>query len=737
MPAISAIFLVASLALAVLIGPQIRPWTWGPAMLALGISLAAAVPSFWNKQKVNGDFGLVALGIIVASWFVWRAWSSPVVELGQADLLLLAGAVGAFISIRGIEGNALAERILIWGVALLLLANVIAIGKQVVDPSFSPIFRARASEFPSGFYAHYNEAANYLIASSLLVAAAALFGNHSKPTRIVWGVVAIAGLTAVYFTHSRGGILGAAVGSGVFMIAALVMAKRTEARWFAPALIAIPVLGLLIGGFIYLGWEEAQAARNIVPGDNFITRLLDSDCRLYFLGFAVSCIALHPLMGGGSRSFSWECLPFADFKSLGYIAANKPEQVHNELLQAATDYGLIGAGLLICLLVALVIVVVVRILLADRSQDSGSTDAWRIGGLAALAGMFVQSSFSFVFHLIPGVILLGICLGQMARSPVIRDRTTPRLGSKILLSLAAITSILWLIPRGWNGTRVTHILWPSYFSKTTSSSPESKVAALTDAIAVWPVSEFYSERAKLLHTAAASQSGGEAEETTQKAIQDYQKAGNLHPYDPAIQVNLANLLSKEAKNTEAEEAYDRAIRLQGGMETAFQARYFLATHLLGKAQRQFTTEDPAPTLATLEIASQQMERSVNYVSASMPDLQAARVAVHENLGAAREANGDYPGAVQAYDFASTLPTGSKAHYRTGLLLGKRADAAWRDRKPSEALTDFIEAKRRIGMASELPGNFTPSQRLEYSNYLDRSIEYLKGAKVVPTPTQPK
>ena len=389
------------------------------------------------------------------------------------------------------------------------------------------------------------------------------------------------------------------------------------------------------------------------------------------------------------------------------------------------------------MLVALVIVVVVRILLADRSQDSGSTDAWRVGGLAALSGMFVQSSFSFVFHLIPGVILLGICLGQMARSPVRRDRSTLGLGSKILLSLAAVTSILWLIPRGWNGTRVTQILWPSYFSKTTTSSPESKVAALTDALAVWPVSEFYSERAKLLHTAAASQSGDEAEETTQKAIQDYQKAGNLHSYDPAIQVNLANLLSQKRRDPEAEAAYDRAIQLQGGMETAFQARYFLATHLLGKAQRQFTTEDPAPTLATLEVASQQMERSMNYLSASMPDIQTARVAVHENLGAAREANGDYPGAVQAYDFASTLPTGSKAHYRAGLLLGKQADFAWRDRRPSEALTDFIEAKRRIGIASELPANVTPSQRLEYLAYLDRSIDYLKGAKVLPKPAQPK
>ena len=128
-----------------------------------------------------------------------------------------------------------------------------------------------------------------------------------------------------------------------------------------------------------------------------------------------------------------------------------------------------------------------------------------------------------------------------------------------------------------------------------------------------------------------------------------------------------------------------------------------------------------------------MERSVKDMRWAAPNIYDARVAIHENLGAAREASGDYLGAGQAYDFASTLIAGSKAHYRAGLLLGKQADAAWRDRRPSEALRDFIEAKRRIGMASELPADVTPNQRVEYLAYLDRSIDYLKGAKVEPLP----
>ena len=238
-------------------------------------------------------------------------------------------------------------------------------------------------------------------------------------------------------------------------------------------------------------------------------------------------------------------------------------------------------------------------------------------------------------------------------------------------------------------------------------------------------------------TAAATPAGriteDATEDATQNAIQDYESAGNLHSYDPGIQVNLANLLSKNQRDFDAEASYHRAIQLQGGMEPAFQARYFLATHLLGKAQRQFTAQDPSPALTTLELAAQQMEQSVKDMRWAAPNIYDARVAIHENLGAAREASGDYLGAGQAYDFASTLIAGSKAHYRAGLLLGKQADAAWRDRRPSEALRDFIEAKRRIGMASELPADVTPNQRVEYLAYLDRSIDYLKGAKVEPLP----
>ena len=730
MPIVSSIFFVAALVLAVVIGPQTRAWSWGPALLALGISVSAALPVFWRKDRPPLGVVLCAFCALVAAWFGWRAWASPVPELGLADLLLLAGCVGTFLSIRAIEGNAVAERILIWGIALLLLANIGVVAKQVLEPGYTPVFRSRAGDFPSGFFAHYNEAANYLIASSLLVAAAAWFGRHATATRVLFGLIAIAGLAAVYFTRSRGGILGAAIGSGVFVAIAMAIGKRRQARWFGLALIAIPIAGFAIAAFVFNGWHDAQ---NLRQAGSDVWALLDNNCRLYYLGVALSCISLHPLFGGGSRSFSWENFKFANATLQGDMATHQAEQVHNELLQAATDYGIIGAGLLIGLVGSLVVISVVRILVPKDSKGFQAGDAWRLGGMAALAGMFVQSCFSFVFHLFPGVLLLGICLGQLSCGVSMPRPRPVQIGARGILSAAGLACIALTFLWGWKGTQVTRILWPSYFSKGPVISSELKVKALSDAVQVWPHATFHLEQATLIQAAAAADPSAASPETLDRAIHTYEKAGQLNRFDPTPAVNRANLLSFLRRDREAEAAFNLAIRLQGGMEPAFRAHFSFARHLTSVGRRQ---SDPVAAKAIQEVAAQQMEQAVKQMHWVIQDMQAPRVAVHENLGLARERCGDVQAALQAYDFAAALQKGSKAHYHAGALIGRMASKIWAQNRPAEAYGYFIESKRRIGLAKELPQNVTAAQRAEFLAYVDRGIQLMKTARIKAVPYPP-
>ncbi len=733
MPVFTSIFFVVALVMAVTVGAQTRSWTWGPAMLSLGIATLSALPSFWKKDQKFGDLWMIALGGLVATWYAWRAWASPVHELGQADLLLLAGTVATYLCIRAIKDHTIAEAILIWGIVLLLLANIVVAGKQLYIVGYAPIFQNHTdSRWVTGFYSHYNEAANYFIASSMMVLAAGLFSKNHFTIRILWTLIALAGLICVWFTHSRGGILGMALALCVFMAAALVIWKRNNSRWFAPVLIAIPILGLGIGFYLISGWQNSQEVRHSGSG---IEQLFDNNARLYFLGFALSCIGLHPFIGGGSRSFSWESFRFVDAKAQGDIVTHKPEQVHNEFLQAATDYGLIGAGLLIILLGALTTVLIIKLFLDDRPNDrNASDDVWRVGALAALAGMLVQSSFSFVFHLFPGILLLGICLGQMAIAS--RGKQNPRrlISSKTILSLAAVGCAILLIPWGWKGTRVTQTLWPVYFGDQNTISAEMKIDQLSSAIVLWPLSDFYQKRAmNFLALAELESSPTTAIEAKENAISDYQAASRLHPFDPGFLINRANVLSSLKRDIEAEADYAKGIRLQGGMEPAFRGHLYSAIHYLKKGIELLKNKETSQSVTSLEIAAAQIETACEMTHWVMPDMRDVRITIHETLGAAREASGDFQGALKSYDFASSFDYGNRAHYRAGTLLGRMANTAWKARRPEEALALFLKAKYRVSITREFPSGVSQIQRVEYLAYLDQTIAFLQAAKVTPLP----
>lgn len=728
MPAITSVFLILALVLAVLIGPQTRPWTWGPAMICLGLAALPAIPTFWKRGKAPADFSTLALGALVIGWFGWRAADSPVAELAKADLLLAGGVLASFVAVRSIAGNVTAERILHWGIALLLLANLAVIAMQLADRDFTPVFRARATgRAITGFLTHYNEAANYLIASAAMVGACAFFSSHRTPTRILWGLLAAAALAGVWLTHSRGGILGVAIACGVFAAVLLILGKKRNAKWFVPMLIGLPVIGIGLVAFIFLGWMESQNLRRAGTG---ITELMDNISRLYLLGIAFSSIRLHLMAGGGSQSFSWECFRFIEAKDQGDLI-HRPEFVHNELIQAATDYGLIGAGLLLGLLLTLVVAALLRTLFEPSGKSPDTGDCWRLAGMAALAGMMVQSSFSFVFHLMPGAILLGISLGMLSRSlPQLHGAKTT--GVKVILTLAAAACALLLLPAGWKGFLTTRALWKTQFSKNPNTSAEARIDALTDAIRIWPHSTFFQERAVLHQELSVSKDAALYPDAAQRSLDDYQNASLLHPFEPGHVVNRANVLSELRRDEEAEQWYAKAIHLQGGMEPGFRAHFCFATHYLRKGLREYDPANPDKALEALENAAQQIEAAVKKVNGIARDMEELRLSIHESLGTAREAAGDREGALLSYNFASTPQYGRRAHYRAAVLIGKMAVDAWFQRKPSEALKLFIEAKRRLDRSGgQNPSGVTHGHRVEYINYLEKTIAFLKGAKVLP------
>jgi len=730
MPVLSAVFLVLALGLAVIFGPQTRPWSWGPALLALAAACLAAVPLLRRKDRVQTDAVLIFAGIVTTVWFATRAWLSPVREDATGELLLLASAVGAFVVVRCIAGDARAGRVFLWGVALLLLASGIVCAIQIADPSYSPVFRTRADDrLISGFFAHYIDGSNFLVAASVITGAAALLGHHALPSRIFFGVVALGGFAATWFTLSRGGILAGIVATTVFIIGLMIVGRKEGRRWFAPLIIALPLLGMAAGAYLLHGWS--MRSDGAAQGIGTVAATLDNAARLHYLGIVLSCILLHPLAGGGAGSFAWECFRFMDPDILGNMVGTRPEMVHNEFLQAATDYGLIGAGLILIVIAGSFIAGFTRMFTDWNEGGVDSADAWRVGGAAALAGMLTQSSFSFVFHLLPGALMLGIALGLATRVPAaVRGRRSPL--SNSLLALAGCAAAILIVPFGWNGSRVLSRLWPTHFSKTPETSDSARIAALDDAIRIWPHSSFHAERAALRQGLANADRRITADAAYSLAIDDLARASELDPFEPSHVVQRGYLLSHIGRDAEAEAAFQQAIQLQGGMEAGFRARFQLARHQLAMGRRALARGNPRQSVPILEEAVRLMEQACGISGLLRPDMYVLRAETHETLGAARERIGDREGALECYNHAANALRSKPAHYLAASTLSRIARDEWSAMRLPEALARFIEARARVDRAEGmLPAGTTPAQRDAFTAGLDWSIQLLRGACVQP------
>jgi hypothetical protein len=397
---------------------------------------------------------------------------------------------------------------------------------------------------------------------------------------------------------------------------------------------------------------------------------MDNDIRLYLMGMALEAIQSDAAIGGGSRSFSWDSYQLWDEKSYG-VGGAKPEMVHNELLQAATDYGLIGAFLIFGLLGGALFMVFIKTTFEQGSAVADSRNFWRLGGIAALAGMFVQSNFSFVFHLLPGVSILGICLASCYWVPL-KPRSATSLVTGILLIGSCVFCLFTSLPLAWKGTLALRALWTSHYGKTGSKSLHSKVTSLDEAIHLWPRYEFYLERAMLYHQLAGAPSDPQFPGYARNAISDYQMASSRHPYAPEIPINHANMLSRMGLSDEAESTYQNAIYLQGQMEPGFRAHYHYSQHLLRKASQLHAAGDSLNAMTTMESAVQNIESAIRLTPAWIIDIQGRnlRIFIHEFAGKIQEANGDREGALASYNFASSIQSGNHVHYRAAVMISQ-------------------------------------------------------------------
>lgn len=692
MPIASSIFWVAGFFLSVIMGPTLRVWTWGPTMLCFAAATAFAIPHIWRDGLGKLNLCILISGLATAAWFAGRAWFSPARELALIDLTLVAMAVSTFIVFQNAFRDHRAQAVIIGGIAALLCLNLAVMAVQYRDISYNLFIPHVPRGWPAGLFRHYSHCATFLIMGSLLLGAFSIKSSWPLFIRIMLLIIAVLGLAAVYITKSRSGMMGACGGFFTLLFYWLLTGKRDDRKWCGIALLLAPIALIIIVAISISTLQAVQQNRH--EGSDLID-MMDNNFRLYLYGIALSCIILHPFVGGGSRSFSWENYRFWNSEDIGAFAAD-PEHVHNEFVQVFTDYGIIGAGVLTVFICGIVILCTFRSFVSGEWSKHAQADAWRIGGIAGFIGIFIQSNFEGVLRTAPGAIILAICLAAANHD---RFHEFSKTSVKYLwsrrISLTAVCLIAACLMGfyGWKGSMVSKDLWTTVFEKSPVPK-ERKIENYSKALAHWELESLFRERGILRHDLAFEANRlRPSRQLLELAIQDYHSASALHPYSPIYPRNMATVHSSLDDSEKASEYFEKAIRLQGGMEAGFKSRLLYAEHLFMAGTTIFYTRSSATAL-------EYYKRSTEVLESIPPHLHGTpQYTLQKNLivntGKALEEQKQFQSALEKFDLATRAHHDTDASYFAGSMLSSAGERALSQQRSTDALRLFKEAEIRF------------------------------------------
>ncbi len=582
---VAATLLAVSFLLALVFGAQTAEWSWGPALVALALACGAAA-------FIKSDRGGLGVGIALlpaAGWILYRGVTSDVADFARADALLLLAVLATATVVAGLRPGARSVPALFAGLAMVSILNLAVGVIQSQSPEFMWPYHHRPTDRVTGFFGHYNYFSCFTYTVGLLLAARGFFAKDHVALRFLFVATALWSSVMVPVSGSRGGTVAMAVGVVVLVACAGVLAWRQGAWWSKVFLILFPLL--LVGSAIAGWWMLSKVQeKRATPGQatNSVL-LLDNAARLEWVDLALQVGMDHPVAGGGSRSYSWERNRRWDVEEFGQGAENE-RFVHNELLQLFTDYGAAGVVLVLIPIGWVGWLGFSRLFLGEIG-GGGHLDAVAIGVLSAGAAMLTQANFSFIFHLLPSTLLLGLLLGLGALLSPSKDATCASRSARWVVGGLLACGIAWF---GVQGTRSLRLVWPVMYGETSliHSDPEAAAERLERAATMWPGHRMWEEAGHACRVAAAGTESPAAREAwNRRAVANYRAAMPLHPHHPGLALNLANALSELGENELAEQAYLESIELQGGLEAAFRARYYHAKHLYEMWYRRWTDPD--------------------------------------------------------------------------------------------------------------------------------------------------
>ncbi len=485
----------------------------------------------------------------------WRYSHAPVEYVARLEWMqILLYAAVFFLVLHNLHR----QETLQWATAVLSVLGMclsfyslvqLASGSDLVWWFVKPGNYARRG---GGTFINPNHLAGLLVVLFPLATTHVFLGRIRPLIRVLYGYAALVMLCGIGVTMSRGGWLATALSVALLFVWLL---RRRQHR--LPALLMLVVVAT--GAFFY--FTRVDFAKWRLEGTLREGTADSGHSRQYLLQPTLKMWRDHVWTGVGPGQYD---VAFPKYRPP--TIQNAPVHAHNEYLELLAAYGLVGAGLFLAVLGALVWGAHKTSKFVERGSSelgfkASNRTAFFLGATLGLFGIAVHCLVEFHLH-IPGVgLAVMLMAGLMASN--LRFATdnfwlTPRWWSSGIATVLAVGWIAWMSPlllRGWREGRYLNA------AAANPSLDEKLISSLKSAFAVEPqnprTAYEIGENYRLLSWQGLAGYPDQARE----AITWLERSARLNPFDAHTRLRLA--LSRHWLEDRAGAAadFDAALRL--------------------------------------------------------------------------------------------------------------------------------------------------------------------------------
>lgn len=487
----------------------------------------------------------LAMALLFAGYFGLRAAVSPVVEHAREDFFVLGAALVAYLVTVTVAARPGARMVILAVLLLLALGNlVVGLVHFGGDWSFHVVpqfVRSFEAGRIGGFYNNPNHLAAFFSLVVFMSLGQLCFGRGSATLRLVLGFVIVSAMLGMALTVSRGALLALAGGGAVFAFTGVWLVWKCHRHLLWRLISACAALMLVLGGVLWKVNEDYLRKR-------VTEQATAGDIRQSIWAAALEQHAEQPLTGSGARMFYEGGVRHRQPEMSAWIG--EPEFVHNEYLQALSDYGWLGLAVL---LGALMVhlgngLSYVRWYASERFMTSGTLISARLalttGAVAALVASAIHALVEFHWHVGGLAVLTAVVAGMLANpgfeAGAMPQRRLP--GVRLALKGAVLAFSVCLLAGTVMWGRADWIHAKAVIQAGTGEMEEALTAMeKAGTLDVYSASKAVDRAQLRLELLTRTESSDERRKLLDSARLDLEQAAVRNPYDFLIATSLSDV----------------------------------------------------------------------------------------------------------------------------------------------------------------------------------------------------